>query len=215
MQVIGIDLSGPAGTGRTGVASFRLHEGALEFCRCECDGSDSALLEMVLSSAHRGRVVVGIDAPLSYEPGGRQRCRDADLRDQVVSRGMKPGTIMAPTAPRMVYLTLRGIVLARALTATRAPFPVEIVETHPGAAMCLRGAPLDAILSFASADSARSQLLPWFATQGLRSIEAPLPCSSHFVAACAAALAAWRWSCGDPAWVARAAYPWHPYDFSC
>ena len=40
-------------------------------------------------------------------------------------------------------------------------------------------------------------------------------CSSHFVAACAAALAAWHWQKGTSSWLAKAQLPWHPFDFAC
>jgi predicted nuclease with RNAse H fold len=219
IQVIGIDLAGPAGAASTAVACFALRDRALHFEAAPCDGSDTALHELVRARRRVGPVVVGIDAPLSYEPGGGQRGRDADLRRLIVRHGMRPGSIMAPTAPRMVYLTLRGIALAHAFAAGGADAAeladVAIVEVHPGACMRLRGAELRSVTSFAGDAGCRAGLLSWLERQGLRAIAAPTPCSSHFVAACAAALGAWRWHEGEPAWVAPAEPPWHPYDFAC
>lgn len=215
MHVIGVDLAGPAGSAATAVVTFAAEDHGLRFLRLQCDGSDGALYEHVDRLVAQGPVIVGLDAPLSYEPGGGERRRDADLRALIVQNGMRPGSVMAPTAPRMVYLTLRGIAVARALTNLAAPHPLQIVEVHPGAALCLHRAPLNTVLTFATDASARLELLSWLATQGLTGIRLPGDCSSHFVAGCAAALAAWKWHTGESQWVARAEPPWHPYDFAC
>ena len=215
VHVVGIDLAGPAGTANTGAACFTVRDGVLHFVSERCDGSDVGLRALIREKANEGAVVVGIDAPLSYEPGGGQRRRDAALRELIVSRGMRPGSVMAPTAPRMVYLTLRGIALAHAIADSSLGSKVEIVEVHPGASMCLHGADLRSVMAFATDDRDRAPLLSWLAAEGLHGVKAPSPCSSHFVAACAAALAAWRWSSGRAAWTASAEPPWHPYDFAC
>jgi predicted nuclease with RNAse H fold len=214
MYVIGVDLSGPSGTQNTDVAVFAVHDEKLRYLNNECDGSDVSLLGTVQELSRAGTVVIGLDAPLSYEPGGGQRARDAELRKELVARGMRPGSIMAPTAPRMVYLTLRGLVLAQVLTGVSGDHPVRIAEVHPGGALCLRGAPLDAVRSFAKDGDARDILLDWMAGQSVTGVVRPSPCSSHFVAACAAALAAWDWHCGRSQWLAPAQLPWHPFDFA-
>ena len=120
---------------------------------------------------------------------------------------------MAPTAPRMVYLTLRGIAVANALSSSRAEHPVRIVEVHPGASLCFRGAPLTAVRAFAKDVDAQLSLLKWLKRQGLCDVTAPPSCTSHFVAACAAAIAAADWAAEKPKWRAPAELPWHPYDF--
>ncbi len=214
-HVVGIDLAGPAGMANTGAACFEVRDGTLRFEAEECDGSDVALLALIRRKANDGPVVVGIDAPLSYEPGGGQRRRDAGLRERIVARGMRPGSVMAPTAPRMVYLTLRGIALAHALSERPDASNVSIVEVHPGAAMCLRRANLRDVMTFATDDRARAECLRWLAGQGFHGGTAPPPGDSHFVAACAAALAAWRWHLGRHEWRAPAEPPWHPYEFAC
>jgi len=212
--IVGVDLSGPTNTHDTAVAVFAVDGDGLRFVDSQCDGSDASLLARMQALAREGWVVVGLDAPLSYQPGGGQRDRDAQLRKRVVGRGMHPGSIMAPTLNRMVYLTLRGIVVAHLLSVSGAGQRVRIVEVHPGAALCLRGAPPDAVRDFAQDEPAREVVLRWLASRSVRGIRAPAPCSSHFVAACACALAAWDWHREKSRWLAPAEPPWHPYDFA-
>lgn len=214
MYVVGADLSGPAGTQNTGVAVFSTDRAVLDFVDQQCDGSDASLLTTVEALSRKRPVVVGLDAPLSYQPGGGQRERDAELRTLIIARGMHPGAVMAPTAPRMVYLTLRGIVLAQVLTALRGRHQVRVVEVHPGASLCFRDAPVAAIRTFAEDGGARETLLQWLPSQQICNLLVPSPCSSHFVAACAGALAAWDWHSGKSRWLAQAQLPWHPYDFA-
>lgn len=212
--VVGIDLSGPAGIANTAVTVFNDCGDRLSFNEMAVDGSDSAIVDLARMLLSKGSMTVGIDAPLSYQPGGGQRDRDADLRRAIVAVEMKPGSVMAPTAPRMVYLTLRGIALAAVLARTRGTHPMRIVEVHPGATMGLRGAPLNALLKYGRDQGAQRVLLEWLSTQGLEDIPSA-NISSHFVAASACALAAWNWQRGNSRWLAAAEEPWHPYDFAC
>jgi hypothetical protein len=122
---------------------------------------------------------------------------------------------LAPTAPRIVYVTLRGLAIAGALRAIKAACPVRLVEVHPGAAFALRGAPLDAVLAFKRDPGARGALIRWLGDSGMAGLEDGGGCGEHFVAACAAARAAHEWSEGRPKWLAAADPPWHPYDFAC
>jgi predicted nuclease with RNAse H fold len=214
MHVLGVDLAGPACPANTGIAAFGATGDELRFVRQECNGSDAALYTFIEQLADNAPVVIGIDAPLSYQPGGGQRLRDAELRKLIVKRGMRSGSIMAPTAPRMVYLTLRGIALASVLRRIESRHPIRIVEVHPGATLCLGGAPIDAVLAFSSQQGVRSTLLGWLERQGLRGIDVPADCTSHFVAACAAALAAWNWHRGISRWCVQADLPWHGYEFA-
>jgi predicted nuclease with RNAse H fold len=214
MHVLGVDLAGPAGSASTGFACFKAATGRIEFSQQVCNGTDAALYGLAEQLSHAAPVIIGLDAPLSYQPGGGQRRRDAQLRKLIVERGMRPGSVMAPTAPRMVYLTLRGVALAGTLTKLVSRHPIHIVEVHPGATLCLRGAPLDAVRTFANNPKVRSRLLWWLQNHGLHRIKKPVQCTSHFVAACAAALAAWSWHIGSPCWCARSELPWHPYDLA-
>lgn len=215
MYIVGADLAGPAGAKNTGVAVFSVRKECRAFVESECTGSDESLLELVKYLALERPVVVGLDAPLSYEPGGGQRRSDKELRRQLVARGMHPGSVMAPTAPRMVYLTLRGIAVARALGGCASADSVRVVEVHPGATLCFRDARIEAIRGFAEDHNARAELLEWMKGNFAADIAPPSPCSSHFVAACAAGWAAYDWAMGRSRWHFQADPPWHPYEFSC
>ena len=100
---------------------------------------------------------------------------------------MRSGSVMAPTMTRMSYLTLRGISVGRLLKSI-PEVPPRIVEVHPGAALPLRGAPVDAVKAFKKDKDSRGQHLQWLAQQGVDAA-ANESASDHYVAACAAALA--------------------------
>jgi len=51
--------------------------------------------------------------------------------------------------------------------------------------------------------------------QGLKGIDIIGSVSDHYVAACAAALAAWKWHLDQSAWIFKSEMPYHPYDFAC
>ncbi|MGH7872010.1 MAG: DUF429 domain-containing protein [Candidatus Binatia bacterium] len=178
MHVVGVDLSGPANTKDTSIAVFEAADSSLILVEAECDGSDASVLKLVAELSKRDSVVVGLDAPLSYQPGGGLRTRDAELRVRIVACGMRHGSIMPPTLNRMVYLTLRGMTLARALSNLPSERQVRVVEVHPGAALCLRGAPIDAVRKFAKDEDARLELLEWLGTEGIEVTKAPSPCPS-------------------------------------
>lgn len=215
MNVLGVDLAGPAGALNTGVVRFGVVDNRLSFVDEFCDGSDRELLKLAERLSSEGPLVVGLDAPLSYQPGGGDRARDAELRHAIIAVGMHPGSVMAPTATRMVYLTLRGVVVAAHLRGLNARHSVDVVEVHPGATMDLRGAPLNSVTTYKDSAASRTELLRWLGSAGLANLVAPDECSSHFVSACAAALGAWNWRQGLSAWIVSAEKPWHPYDFSC
>lgn len=215
MYIIGIDLSGPGKNQNTSIAPFVSDGKFLDFIENDCDGSDIALLSLIKKLSQEMSVVIGIDAPLSYQPGGGDRERDAELRKRITDRGMRSGSVMAPTAPRMVYVTLRGIVLAQTIKKLRTPHQVQVVEVHPGAALCFRNAPLNAILNFSKDARARHVLYKWLvSSHQIRHLRIPSPCPSHFIAACAGAVAARDWHIGKSAWLVPAQPPWHPYAFA-
>ncbi|MFP4182837.1 DUF429 domain-containing protein [Thiohalospira sp.] len=210
--LLGIDLAGPAAPERTGVALFTSDGGGMGRIPAGCDGSDEGMRARVAELAEVASVVVGIDAPLSYQPGGGQREADAELRRVIQEHGMHPGSVMAPTFTRMTYLTLRGVVLSRVLSGIHN---VRIVEVHPGATLCLRGAPLAAIRGFATDPIARGELLRWLGEYGVDGLDPTATDSDHDVAACAAALGARDWLAGRTQWRYPARPPWHPFDFAC
>lgn len=206
--VVGIDLSGPASEHNTGVVFASIEQDHLQF-REEGSGTDRDIRSLVESLLRDSRVIVGIDAPLSYQPGGGQRDRDAALRRELIAAGLRPGAVMPPTLHRMVYLTLRGVVLSRDL----ADAGCDVVEVHPGGTLALRGAPIADVRDYSKVDECRGRLLDRFEGAGLEGVTMADPVSSHGVAACAAALAAWGWTRGETAWRADAEPPSHPFDF--
>jgi predicted nuclease with RNAse H fold len=214
MHVVGIDLSGPSNTVDTVIVAFDRHNSGLELQHSITGGTDSAILGLVAELAAHSNVAVGIDAPLSYNLGGGDRPADAELRRHIIDAGMPSGAVMAPTLNRMVYLTLRGLSVARLLLSIRST-SVSVVEVHPGAAMALRNAPIEAVRTFKDSGKSRWELLNWLQVQGLHHVATSEDPSDHYVAACGAALAAGKWQEGRPVWSYAANAPFHPFDFAC
>ena len=209
--VVGIDLSGPANAANTAVVWFFENDGTLQFGGDFIGASDADIVDVV---KRFGTPVVGLDAPLSYNPGGGFRPSDSALQKGAIGAGMRPGSVMAPTFNRMAYLTLRGVVVARTLEAAALPRH-HIVEVHPGAAFALHGAPIGDVLDYGNVQASRVSLLNWLRTAGLQGVPDRMSDTSHSTAACGAALAAWKWRSGLQQWCWRATPPHHPYDFAC
>lgn len=209
MDIIGIDLSGPSSPERTAVARCVDQSSVLKVTSVTVGADDAELLDCI----PEGPCAVGIDAPLSYAPDGGSRTSDQRLRDRVADAGLNPSAVMAPSAPRMAYLTLRGISLTRLFQTTRPQ--AAPVEVHPAAALVLRGTPPEVVQSLKKSTDDRTSLLNWLEQLGLQGIDPVVADSDHAVAACAAALAAWRWHLDDAAWIHKADPPIHPFDFAC
>jgi predicted nuclease with RNAse H fold len=214
VSTVGLDLSGPAGPENTGVAVFRVGQEKLSFTQAECDGSDAGILDLFARLADSGPVLAGIDAPLSYEPGGGFRERDYGLREELMVNGHNLNRVIPPLAQRMVYLTLRGYGVSRLLSTLKTR-RIELVEVHPTASLSLRNAPLDDVGLVETSEDSRRAVQGWFDQQGVTSLSFQEGCTSHFVAACAAALAAWRWARGEAVWKRGPEPPFHPYWFVC
>jgi predicted nuclease with RNAse H fold len=213
VNIVGIDLSGPSNPRGTCVVVLRCHRDSAVFAQSLPVAGDAAILNLVTGLSCEGQVVVGLDAPLSYQPGGGLRLRDRSLRDRIVERGMRHGSVMPPTFNRMAYLTLRGLGVAR-LLGTLDQVQVRVIEVHPGATFCLRGVPLASVLAFKKRHEHRASLLEWLSAQCITSLPRTEP-SDHFVAASGAALAAWEWSRGRSVWLAPPEPPFHPFAFAC
>lgn len=209
--VIGVDLSGPANIGDTVLVAFENSHDRLRMIRTIDAASDYDIREFVLHLPGGSRVTIGLDAPLSYNPGGGDRPADAELRKAAVAAGLLAGSIMPPTLHRMIYLTVRGIAVARGLRLADGSIPA-IVEVHPGAALALGGAPILDVRQFSREAESRARLLIWLEGQGIQGLGRRSP-SSHYVAACAAALAAWKRAEGKCAWLHAAEPPAHPFDY--
>jgi predicted nuclease with RNAse H fold len=214
MKIVGIDLSGPRNFAETCLASFEEHGEEIHQVDIREGADDDQILEAISGLGQKERIVIGIDAPLSYNPKGGDRPSDSKLRRLVHEHGGRVG-IMPPTMIRMVYLTLRGVLVTRLLESLKPQYTLEIVEVHPGACMLLRGADTGDVSKFKSEPSARGCLLTWLETRGLKGLSRAETVSDHYVAACAAALGAWQWNLGKFVWCYKSDPPHHPYDFAC
>jgi predicted nuclease with RNAse H fold len=214
MRIVGIDLSGPRNFADTCLVSFEERGEEIHLSDVYEGANDNQILEAISQQARTERVIIGIDAPLSYNPVGGDRPSDSELRRLIQAKGGGAG-IMPPTMIRMVYLTLRGLQLTRVLESLKPQYELRIVETHPGACMILRGAEISDVRNFKRDPIARVRLLDWLVTNGLKGISRPEPSTDHYVAACAAALGAWHWSLGKSVWCFESQGPHHPYDFAC
>jgi uncharacterized protein len=219
MRVIGIDLSGPSNHKDTVMAVFELQDGELKFLNLRRNIGDLEILEEIHVQSQLDEVVIGIDAPLSYEDGGGDRIGDKQLRQFIVTLGMKSGSIMPPTFNRMVYLTLRGIKLTREIENLWSQNPISIVEVHPGAVMGSRISPIDLeyVLRYKQEMSSRSFIKNWLWEQQVTQLPSYIDEESHMIDACAAALGAWHWKdpLFEPKWLLPANPPLHPYDYCC
>jgi len=214
MKIVGIDLSGPRNIADTCLVSFEARGDEIHLEDVREEANDDQILEAISSLGKRERINIGVDAPLSYNSNGGDRPSDKELRRLVQSHGGGVG-IMPPTMIRMVYLTLRGMALTRMLERLKPQYDLNIVEVHPGACMLLRGAKFEDVRKFKREPSARGHLLDWLENMGVKGVLREEAITDHYVAACAAALAAWQWSLGKSVWCYIANPPHHPYDFAC
>jgi len=219
VRVIGIDLSGPSNHRDTVLVVFELEKRKLRCVKLRSHVSDEEILKEVAEQTQESEVVIGIDAPLSYEDGGGDRKSDRYLRNFIVEIGMKPASIMPPTLNRMVYLTLRGIKLTREIEAQASRHPISIVEVHPGAVIGSRlpEGRMDDALTYKDNLEVRKVLLNWLEQQLLIGIPETAAQKSHSIDACAAALGAWHWkdTAFTPKWSFPAKPPLHPYAYCC
>ena len=214
MRIVGIDLSGPRNFADTCLVHFEERGQEIHLIEEQEGEDDLQILEAISGIRKKEPIIIGIDAPLSYNPKGGDRRSDSELRRLIHARGGGAG-IMPPTMIRMVYLTLRGLQLTRLLESLKPEVDLHIVEVHPGACMILRGANASEVRKLKSDPLARGQLLDWLETQGLKGISRAEASNDHYVAACAAALGAWQWRLGKSVWCCTRELPHHPYDFAC
>jgi predicted nuclease with RNAse H fold len=215
VRVVGIDLSGPVNTKETALVWGHALGAGFDCYGQKLGVDDREILKIVQEQCARRPTIVGLDAPLSYEPGGGMRDGDSELQKKLIAKGMAPGSVMAPTMTRMCYLTLRGMAVSRMLTALEGQHPVSVVEVHPGAVFVLGGAPAHVVKEMKGDPHARYTLHQWLQEQTMLLLPPEVHLNDHLLAAAACALAAWRWSDGRSTWVHAAAPPAHPYDFAC
>jgi predicted nuclease with RNAse H fold len=218
MLILGVDLAGPTNMRETAMVCARADGSSLNFLSHAMDVDDAAIAEQVdaYTKQHESDIVIGLDAPLSYNQRGGMRAADRELAALLRARGL-PNSVMAPTLTRMAYLTLRGIALTRMLMfrANHYEPPLRIVEVHPGGAMALRDAPVDHLRLIKRTEESRSAILDWLGTRLFDSLPPAIAETDHLIAACGCVLAAWGWARGEPAWCAPADPPLHPFDFAC
>ncbi|MBA2175095.1 DUF429 domain-containing protein [Halobacillus locisalis] len=211
MNIIGIDLSGPSNHKDTVAAAFHEKGERLEFDYRIQGASDVDLLDFVSSYADEGRVIVGIDSPLSYQDGGGDRLFDRELRRFAKDLGMKSGSVMTPTLTRMIYLTARGIHLAHSLKTIER---VEVVEVHPGVALASRLSAEDFhhALSYKKEPTGLEWVTDWLTSTFLTTSLPPVH-ESHDVDAVLASIAAWHWAAEgkSPTWCMDAEPPHYPF----
>lgn len=210
--VIGIDLSGPTNIEDTSLVVFKGDEYALMLEEAHNGIGDAEIFQLVARYVVDNELVVGIDAPLSYNPGGGDRPGDKALRKLLAAHGLKSGSVMTPTMTRMAYLTLRGMGVARGIVEV-GRVNVRVAEVHPAAAMVLRGASPQALTAMKRDAAARTELLQWLEGAGLAGVAAQSDSSDHYIAACGAALGGWGWSRNVHHWSEPAMLPLHPFDF--
>jgi len=220
MKIIGIDLSGPANHKDTAVIIFnRENDLHLTFETLIEHASDHTILKTIEEASIKGPVVIGIDAPLSYQDGGGYRPQDRLLSDFMRNNGLSSHSVMAPTMTKMAYLTLRGIALSRSIMSMRTAHNIHLVEVHPGAVI---GTRLEAstrhhALNYKKQKISLEYIYHWFETQAMQDISPSIMHSTHTIDACAAALGAWHWYDDklEAKWVFSQTSLTHPFEYCC
>lgn len=215
MLAIGIDLSGPTNSADTCLVCLAATGAGLTFHSAHAGLDDAQIADLAGALSARAALVVGLDAPLSYNPGGGDRPADRELRRLAVRHGMRPGSVMVPTLTRMAYLTLRGMGVARALEFLGRDRRLAIVEVHPGAALVVREAVLPDVLALKQDAQARQRVLAWLRSRYIADLPTFVAPSDHLIMACASAIAAYDWQIGAARWVCAADPPLHPYAVAC
>ena len=219
MKVIGIDLAGPANHKDTVMSIFQADGNLLIFENVIDHASDEKIFKAIQEIASNEPIVIGIDAPLSYQDGGGDRPQDKSIREFIKRYGLLGSSIMPPTLTKMVYLTLRGIGLTRRIMQMTDSQHIQIVEVHPGASIGTRIGPdkIEHALHYKKELDSRKAVFDWFKLVGLMGIPIEFIQTSHSIDSCACALAAWYW--GDetkqPTWQWKEKTAQHPFEFCC
>jgi uncharacterized protein len=219
LKIIGIDLSGPANHKDTVMSVFQLTDGLLTFEKVVDHASDESILTAIQSISSKERIVIGLDAPLSYQDGGGDRPQDKSIRQFIKGCGLIGSSIMPPTLTKMVYLTLRGMGLTRRIMQLEHAENIRIVEVHPGAAIGTRigSKELYHALQYKKEIASRMVIFDWFQIIGMRDIPNEFVETSHLIDSCGAVLAAWHW-CDEtkqPTWHWKEKTDEHPFEFCC
>ena len=79
MKIVGIDLSGPRNFADTCLVSFETRGEEIYLTDVREGADDHQILASISSLGQTERIVIGIDAPLSYNPKGGDRASDSDF----------------------------------------------------------------------------------------------------------------------------------------
>ena len=211
---LGPDLSGPANHEDTAVVIGRIRDkGGLQYVDSVLGVSDADILEILATHAGgRTADVMGVDAPLSYEPGGGLREADLQLRSLLQREGFEPKHVMPPTLTQMAYLTLRGVSLSRCISDQAE---LRLAETHPYSALALRGADPDVLAEHKTSQTAREKLRTVLVDWGFKELPSEVADNDDLLAACAAAVAVADWHGDAPRFFHEARPPAHPFPLVC
>jgi predicted RNase H-like nuclease len=75
MKIIGIDLSGPSNTADTVCVICEAEGAGLRVVDCVSGATDQDVVAILAAFEPCEDVAIGLDAPLSYQPGGGDRTR--------------------------------------------------------------------------------------------------------------------------------------------
>jgi len=212
--IAGIDLSGPSNLNETvmTVAVLSGENYELRGVHRGVDDSEIGRLLKEYCSGSGSELITGIDAPLSYNPGGGDRPGDKELRNILKGQGLQPGTIMPPTLTKMVYLTMRGISLARLLGIILPG--IKIAEVHPAGSMVLNGFDPGLVREIKRDAHAREEILLRM-EEIFRFRNFHETADDHYIASLGALLAARGLAVNEVMWLKKAEPPVHPFDYLC
>ncbi|MCK6606610.1 MAG: DUF429 domain-containing protein [Ignavibacteriaceae bacterium] len=212
--IAGIDLSGPSNLNET-VMTVAVLSGENYVLKGVHRGVDDAEIGRLLKEYYNGsgsELITGIDAPLSYNPGGGDRPGDKELRNILKGQGLQPGTIMPPTFTKMVYLTMRGISLARLLGIVLPG--IKVAEVHPAGSMVLNGFDPGLVREIKRDAHAREEILLRM-EEIFRFRNFHETADDHYIASLGALLAARGLAVNEIKWLKKAEPPVHPFDYLC
>ena len=210
-HLFGIDLSGPSNTADTVIVHAVRDKNRLAFVQYQSDLDDTELVEWIYKEAGENPGTIAVDAPLSYQPGGGLRESDRQLRRFVKEQNIYAG-IMPPTLTRMVYITLRGMNIARIVQSTRPE--MTVLENHPGTTLQLHGMPRKLVQSMKKDPEARANMVEFLRAE-IDDLPVNLAQTDHALAACGCILAADDYIRGKCAWTYDHQTLQHPYRFVC
>ena len=100
--------------------------------------SDEKIITAIQSISSKENIVIGIDAPLSYQDGGGDRPQDKSLRQFIKGYGLTGSSIMPPTLNKNGLFNTPWNGINTKNHATEHSQNIRIVEVHPGAAIGTR-----------------------------------------------------------------------------